>query len=249
MNILEAKKDYTDSLCDFITPQIYRGIKSIYSDAERLSFRNEKKVLLKFQKLLENIPQWDTATLSIEYDRICQDSNCDYLDDLITAVFVCHTKVLTAVKLGSSKTNIDLNVPNGIEFLHKCYIEVARKFWENPRLFSTQENASQYQKNMRKSSELIVQSIRETIRNLLPIESIIKQYLKNIQHSDNISITSDMLHENIQNSLRKDIDDSESVHSDIPLQKFIHSSMEEEGEESEEVFDDEERSTSICFGT
>jgi len=30
MNILEAKKDYTNSLCDFITPQIYRGIKSIF---------------------------------------------------------------------------------------------------------------------------------------------------------------------------------------------------------------------------
>ena len=40
MNILltETKKEYTKSLCRFITPQIYRGIKSIFEDSNIICF-------------------------------------------------------------------------------------------------------------------------------------------------------------------------------------------------------------------
>ena len=221
--LLEAKRDYTKSLCSFMSPQIYRGIKSIYLDAEKLSFRNQRDVLMKFQKLLENIPKWDTATLSIEYDRICRDSNCSYLEDLITAVFVCHTKVLTAVQDGRSKSNIELNIPAGVDFLHKCYIEVARKFWQTPGLFSSKVPLEEYQKNIDICTRVINTAIQDTVQHLLPIESIIKQYLENVDtSSDNISITSEMFHQNLQKTLIKDID-SYSIHSESPMQKFIHS--------------------------
>jgi len=234
--LIETKKEYTKSLSRFITPQIYRGIKSIYADAEKLSYQDNEKTLYMFQKLLEKIPLWDSSVISIEYDRIRQDSNCSYLDDLITAVFVCYTKVLTAVEIGSKKTNVQLDIPSGTDFLHKCYIEVARSFWKEPYLLSPNVSSIEFQKNLNKSEVIIKEAIEDTIRKLLPIQHIIKQYLGNSSSIDNddVSITSDVFHTNLKDILKKDLNDfeeSQKIHS--TLKTFIDSNSEYNQNDSE----------------
>ena len=76
-------------------------------------------------------------------------TDCDWLDDLITAVFISHTKILTSIGANTSNTNIDLVIPKTIHFIHKCYINIAREMWKNPYLFNEFIAASEYQKNMR----------------------------------------------------------------------------------------------------
>ena len=46
-------------------------------------------------------------------------------DDLVTAVFLSHTKILTAIKSGNKQNKINLKIPKIDHFIHRCYIESA----------------------------------------------------------------------------------------------------------------------------
>ena len=48
--------------------------------------------------------------IETETNRIIDTSNCDWLNDLITAVFISHTKILTAIGSNNS-SNIELIIP------------------------------------------------------------------------------------------------------------------------------------------
>ena len=104
-------------------------------------------------------------------------SVCDWLDDLITAVFISHTKILTSIGVNTTNSSIDLVIPKITTFIHKCYINIAREMWKNPYFFTENVIASEYQKNMRSVELIIKDCIENTIRQLLPIKEILKQNL------------------------------------------------------------------------
>ena len=113
-----------------------------------------------------------------ESERIIKMSVCDWLDDLITAVFISHTKILTSIGVNTSNNTIDLVIPKITTFIHKCYINIAREMWKNPYFFTENVIASEYQKNMRTVELIIKDCIENTIRQLLPIKEILKQNLE-----------------------------------------------------------------------
>ena len=171
-----AKLEYTNQLIDTLTPHIFDGIKSIYDEARTVNSVNRRQsITLLFRDFLENVPSWSNVLIEAETERIIKMSNCDWLDDLITAVFISHTKILTSI--GANSSNIDLVIPKITNFVHKCYINIAREMWKNPYLFTDYSIASEYQKNMRTVELIIKESIENTIRQLLPIKEILKHNL------------------------------------------------------------------------
>ena len=124
----QAKMEYTSQLIDVLTPQLFDGIKSIYDEAITMNRVNKSQSLLSlFRSYLEKVPSWSNEIIENETDRIIQLSKCDWLDDLLTAVFISHTKILTAIGSSNDNSNIDLVIPKTINFIHKCYINVARE--------------------------------------------------------------------------------------------------------------------------
>ena len=103
-------------------------------------------------------------------------SKCDWLDMLITAVFITHSKVLVSVKIPGRRYNdIQLDVPSGVTFVHKCYIEGARKIWQHPYLFYDEDISNyDYQRNIRDIEKIIKTSVEETVRQMLPVKNILK---------------------------------------------------------------------------
>ena len=136
VNVLAAaKEEYTKQLVNILYPHMYVGIKSIYDAGHNYcKSANDKNILKKFQLLLSSIPQWNQDKVEEEYKRISKNSECDWIEDLITAVFVSHTKILSSIKLKKKSKTIEVDVPNGSYFIHKCYIEIARNFWKKPYL-------------------------------------------------------------------------------------------------------------------
>ena len=184
--LVDAKIEYTKQLTLIIMPFLYDGIKSIYDDCKKYCIENKtNNVLLSFQEALSKIPQWTQEIIEVETNRIVNDSHCDYLDDLITAVFVSHTKILTSIQSGNRKRKINLQVPELAVFIHKCYIECARAFWKNPYLFKDDINRCEYQRNMRDCEGMILNCICETVRKLLPVKHILKEYLGDDVVEDN----------------------------------------------------------------
>ena len=109
--LVDAKTEYTKQLVSMLTPRIYEGISSIYDYAHNGENSKIRNYLVKFQTLLSDIPKWDSNIISKEYQRIIEKSDCEWIDDLITAVFVSHTKVLTAIKVNKQNTKtIDLKI-------------------------------------------------------------------------------------------------------------------------------------------
>jgi hypothetical protein len=204
--LVDAKQEYTHQLVQLLYPQIYIGIKSIYDVArEYCEQSKDNNILKKFQQLLSNVPKWNTDRIDAEFKRIQKNTECDWIEDLITAVFVSHTKVLTAIQLkNNNKKTIQLNVPQGPFFIHKCYTEVARSFWKRPYLFNHLLSPIDLQRNLADSEVLIKDAIHETVRKMLPVRHILKEYLGSDYNDDEIDddITS-QLSMSTKNNLRK----------------------------------------------
>ena len=198
--LVDAKQEYTKQLTNIIVPFIYDGIKSIYDSTVNIcKMNNDRSVLMRFQEQLSLIPKWNQDIINEEYDRISTDSGCDWLDELVTAVFLSHTKILAAIKSGNKKNKINLKIPKIDHFIHKCYIESAREIWKNPYLFNETNNQSDFQRNVMDSHKIICSSIEETIRKLLPVKNILKEYLgSKYDESDEDSLLSDSYRENLR---------------------------------------------------
>jgi hypothetical protein len=201
--LLEVKHEYSRQLCNLLVPVMYEGIHSIYSEATK----NKKDTPMKiFQILLSRIPQWNQHIITNEYQRILNKTQCDFIADLITAVFISHAKILSSVKSKKKSKTLNLKVPNGDYFIHKAYIECARHFWKNPYLFCDNISTIEYQRNMREAESIIEQSINETVRKLLPVKNILQQYI-NLDESSSSSSDSSS---SSSSSSNNDDDDTET---------------------------------------
>ena len=105
--LVDAKTEYTNQLTSILRPFLYDGIKSIYEDCKNFCKTNENNnVLFIFQETLSKIPKWNQEIIDKEVTRIITDSGCDWLEDLITAVFVSHTKILTSIQSSKKRKKI-----------------------------------------------------------------------------------------------------------------------------------------------
>ena len=206
--LVDAKIEYTKQLTNIIIPFIFEGIKSIYQSTLTMCKLNEdRNVLMRFQEQLSQIPKWNQDIIDDEFNRIMEDSNCDWLDELVTAVFLSHTKILTAIKSGKKQNKINLKIPKIEHFIHKCYIESAREIWKNPYIYNSNVSQCDYQRNINDAHKLIGSAIEETIRKLLPVKNILKEYLgKGYESDEEKSLLPESYKKNLRKLVQKEIE-------------------------------------------
>ena len=129
--IVAARDEYIDQLKSIITPLLIQGFNSIYQDALEIS--QNKKVLYKFQELLKEIPNWNQTILQAESKRVKQ--KCNYIMDIVTAIFVSNVKILASIRLKGNDDNIRVKIPTSDIFIHSIYIESAQQIFYDPYLF------------------------------------------------------------------------------------------------------------------
>jgi hypothetical protein len=179
--LVEAKQEYTSYLISTLAPSMFTGIRDIFEQSKKII--NGNSVFKNFQILLSNVPKWNNYILEKEVSDITKETGCDWLDNLITAVFVSHSKILTSVKVGNYRPKnrkIDLKIPDTVSFIHQCYVEAAREFYKNPMLFLDDTKIirpDEILKNTILAHAIIKESILNTIRKLLPFRNILTEYL------------------------------------------------------------------------
>jgi hypothetical protein len=129
-----------------------------------------------------------------EIKRIIEKSGCNYLEDLITCVHIIQMKVLTSVRVGNRQKQIDISIPKLEHFIHKVYINVARKTYMNVYLFEKNVNPLQIQKNNRELELIVQECILITIRDSIPTEAIIRAYL-----DESVEQEEEVIIENVEN--------------------------------------------------
>ena len=171
----EAKGEYTRQLCVFLTPCLESYFLALLEEAKAQS-PSSQKYLWNFQSLLQAIPDWNQDKVIRETEVIQKDCKCDYLEELLTAVFIAHTKVLSAIRLTTKQKKLQITIPKIDHFLHRVLSDCARSLWANAFLFAD-TNSIDKQKNLRQVSGLVHESILQAIRGLLPVKSILREYL------------------------------------------------------------------------
>lgn len=178
--LTESRNEYSALLVSKITPCIIEGFNSIFDEACNLCIQNDEdeKYLMTFQNFLGRVTKWNSDIIQKETERIISESNCVYLEDLLTCVYVTQLKILTNVRTNSKQKKVTIDIPKINEFIHKCYIEVARKVYKNVFLYDRSITPLSRQKNLRELELIIKECILHVIRNNMPIENILKSYLE-----------------------------------------------------------------------
>lgn len=182
----ESKNEWGSRLITILTPLVIDGYKSILDESIKLCKENGEmdKYLMTFQNLISRIPKWNAQIIETERKRICDKSGCSYLDDLVTCVHIIQLKILTAMRVGQKQKKIDINIPKLDEFIHKTYINVARKIYKNVYLFEINIQPLQVQKNYRELEIIVQECILNTLRESIPVEAILKAYMDETVEED-----------------------------------------------------------------
>uniref|UniRef100_A0A6C0BS11 Uncharacterized protein n=1 Tax=viral metagenome TaxID=1070528 RepID=A0A6C0BS11_9ZZZZ len=217
----QAKIEYTNQLIDVLYPHMFDGIKSIF-DESKIIFTKKRStvpIFILFREILEKVPIWNGEILDGECNRIISNSGCDWIDDLITAVFISHTKILTSIGPNQNSSKINVTIPKTNNFIHKCYINLAREIWKNPYLFNENVPGHEYQRNCKEVENIIKQCIETTIRKLLPVKEILREHLdtydSEITNKEELKSIIQQELSSLKNELIKNnkVSDSESVDS------------------------------------
>jgi hypothetical protein len=179
-NLQESRNDFCSRLINILTPHIHSGLKSIFEEAWKLCLENNEapKYLMTFQNFLVRVPKWNSIIIEKESQRIVDQSGCSHIEELITCVHIIQLKMLTCMRAGSKQKKIDISIPKLTEFIHKVYINVARKIYSNVFLFEKTTKHLQIQKHNHQLELIIKECILNTIRESIPIEHLLKVYME-----------------------------------------------------------------------
>jgi len=169
----EARSEYTKQLATFIVPSMVGWFQTLWGR----NAGDKQRCLSLFQNECEEVSRWNQDRINDEVRVLLEKSGCDYMEELMTAVFIAHTKVLTAVRLSTKQKKLSITVPKLDHFIHRIFREAARVFWKTPFLFMTDNGVMDRQKNLLQIEALTSESITTAVRGLLPVKQILKDYL------------------------------------------------------------------------
>ena len=196
----ESKNEWGSRLITLLTPLVIDGYKSILDESTKLCKDNNEmdKYLMTFQNLISRIPKWNQQIVENEIKRICEKSGGNYIEDLVTCVHIIQLKILTAMRVGQKQKKIDIVIPKLDDFIHKVYINVARKVYKNVYLFEINIQPLQVQKNYRELEIIVQECILNTLRENIPVEAILKAYMdESIEEDVTEEIKEEITHEPI----------------------------------------------------
>ena len=223
-SLQESRNEWCARLINIFTPLIIEGFKSIFDESWKLCQENDEteKYLMTYQNFLARIPKWNPNIVEEETNRIIEKSNCGYLNDLISCVHIIQLKSLTCMRVGNQQKKVDINIHSLNDFVHKVYINTARKIYTNIYLFEKNVGPLQIQKYNRELEIIVREQILNSIRENIPVENILKVYLD----------------ETIENDVQ--VEESEEIISTEPVEEEVASDSktthdtEEENKENEE---------------
>jgi hypothetical protein len=178
-SLQESRNEWCARLVNILAPMTAEGFRSIFDEAWKLCEQNNEtgKYLMTFQNFLSRVPKWNATIIAQETQRIVDRSGCGYLSDLVTCVHIIQLKSLTCMRVGTKQKKVDIDVPQLNEFIHKVYVQCARKLYTNVYLFERGIPPLTTQKNMRETELIIKECILDSIRESIPLEMILRTYM------------------------------------------------------------------------
>ena len=178
LNILvEAKREYLGQLCLLMCPVMIETFEEMYEEAYKLS--KGRKVLVMYQKLLKEVPNWSDAMSKQHTDNIA--NRCAWFNDLLAAVFVSCVKILSAVRLSKDNKKISLKLPTNEVFIQMCHNKVAESLYNDPYIYHDSQN--EHSRNDKLFERFSV-CIENAVKELIPVQQILQTYMSQQEGQD-----------------------------------------------------------------
>jgi len=168
--MVEAKKEYMGQLCLIMIPVMIEVFQGMYDEATKIS--KGRKTLIMFQKLLKEVPNWSNQ-MSAQHTSNIAD-RCAWFNDLLAAVFVACTKILSAVRLKADNKKISLKLPTNEVFIQSSYNNIAKDLYRDPYIFH--EEQSEYTRDDQLTKRFCT-CIESTVKELIPVQQILQTYM------------------------------------------------------------------------
>ena len=213
----DARAEYTKQLCVFLVPAYFQFFIDLLEKTKQEMANDPKKILWQFQNHLNAIHDWNMEKVNNEINHININCGCDYLEDLLTAVFIAHTKVLTAIRLSANNKKVDITIPKVEHFLFKVLCETSKLLWGSTYLFRDGISGIDKQQNYRTIESILNEGILQAIRSLVPVKSILRNFVNNDTNGD-VDADADT-NGNGNTKEDDDSDDEKEVKSEISIKK------------------------------
>ena len=180
----EARQEYTKQLSQYLKQPYLRFFLDLLEQSKQITKDQPRRFLWQFQTHLKEIRDWNADKADREINKIQTASGCDFLEELLTAIFIAHTKVLTSIRLSVKKKKINIVVPKLVHFLFRALTECADLLWSSAFLFRDDITPIEKQQNMRQVEGLILEGFQQAIRTLLPVKSILRDLVPDEEDGD-----------------------------------------------------------------
>jgi hypothetical protein len=182
LNILvEAKREYLGQLCLLMCPVMIETFDEMYEEAYKLS--KGRKVLIMYQKLLKEVPNWSDAMSKQHSDNIT--NGCAWFNDLLAAVFVSCVKILSAVRLSKDNKKISLKLPTNEVFIQMCHNKVAESLYNDPYVYHETQN--EYARNDKLFERFSI-CVENAVKELIPVQQILQTYMSQSQEGQDLDL-------------------------------------------------------------
>ena len=232
-SLQESRNEWCSQLVNILTPLIVEGYNSIFVEAWDLCEQNdeEEKYLMTFQNFISRVPKWNSEIVEKERNRIIERSRCSYIEDLLTCVHIVQLKSLTCIRAGKDQKKININIPKFDDFIHKVYIQVARKLYTNIYLYDKNVLPLQKQKHNREFELITQECILNAIRDSMPIEEILRSYLDETQEEDveetiideKIPVTDEKKMNDVNDNIEDNLNTSKDIENEVVESKNVPS--------------------------
>ena len=154
--LVEAERKYTNKLCDAMLPVMIDTFWEIWLEAKIKA--KGRRTLQTYQELLREVKHsWSNTKVKKHVEDIVKNNSL--FPNLMAAVFVCHVKILSAIRIDPKSKKISLKLPGNDIFVHTAYINAAKDIYDDPYVISDEMPVSQ------------------RIDTLVPTEEILKTYI------------------------------------------------------------------------
>jgi len=170
----EARNEYLKQLATWIVPFMIQYYRNVWSHSSKTG---QQRAMVVFQERCAEVPKWNKDMIDENVGKLLDSCRCDYLEELMAAVFIAHTKVLIAIRVTSKHKKLQITLPKLDHFIHRVFSECARSFWKAPYLFLDDQKPIEMQKNLLQAEALCNEAIGAAVRSLLPIKNILNEYL------------------------------------------------------------------------
>ncbi len=204
-----------------LSEHLIESFDAMYNEASKMS--KGKKVLVSFQSLLKDVPNFSNSMIKQHTDAIID--RCSYFSDLLAAVFVASTKIMSSVRLRQDTAKISLKLPTNDIFIHTVFIEAAKNLYADPYVFH--DDAPQHKRDEELRARFGI-AIERAVKSLIPIKEILETYM-----TASNGESADDLEKNIDLTDQGDTEDPDVVESEDDDEEDVEEEEDEDdiGEE------------------